>query len=317
MLRFLKQIKDKKIILFGTGRGSFLISESLPFPIGYYVDNDINKWNQSHLDSFIHSPAVLGIENKDEIAILVACDYYKEISNQLMNMGFEKNKHFWNGIEIFGDVITNKSDLFSNNDLGCVLNEITLETGYLNKIGWIRSFLEKSVIDLEGNPIPWLAYPAIDFVSRRINSEMTVFEYGCGNSTLWWSKHVKKVISCEHDSEWFKIILAKTLDNVTLCNIDLEYGGAYSKKITEFHNEFDIIVIDGRDRVNCAINCLPALKTGGVIIWDNSERSTYNKGISFLIENGFRRIEFTGLFPVTNSISETSIFYRTINCFNI
>jgi hypothetical protein len=80
---------------------------------------------------------------------------------------------------------------------------------------------------------------------------------------------------------------------------------------------FDIIVIDGRDRVNCAKNSLGALKEDGVIIWDNSERSKYAEGYAFLKDNGFKRIEFTGIGPVNSFAWSTTVFYRNKNCLAI
>lgn len=41
----------------------------------------------------------------------------------------------------------------------------------------------------------------------------------------------------------------------------------------KFPNEyFDLILIDGRVRMNCLKNATPKLKVGGVLIFDNSDR---------------------------------------------
>jgi predicted O-methyltransferase YrrM len=140
-----------------------------------------------------------------------------------------------------------------------------------------------------------------------------VFEYGCGSSTLWWSSKVREVVSVEHDKAWFRKISAITPPNATVYQIDLVTGGDYSMKIREFEDRFDIIVIDGRDRVNCAMNSLKALKSNGVIIWDNSDRSEYQNGYEFLQKNGFKKIEFVGMCPVVNIKTETAIFYKDSN----
>ena len=44
----------------------------------------------------------------------------------------------------------------------------------------------------------------------------------------------------------------KILSNVELYHFDLQYGGEYSKKVSAYVRRFDIVVIDGRDRINCA-----------------------------------------------------------------
>ena len=191
------------------------------------------------------------------------------------------------------------------------------QEGPLKDDGWFRSYKEKYPVDGDGNPLPWITYPAIEFLKRRVNRDLSVFEYGCGGSTLWWSSRVREVVSVEHDREWFLKMSAKKPANVSMYQIDLERNGAYSKKIGSFANAFDIIVIDGRDRVNCARNSLGALKRDGVIIWDNSDRSEYQDGYDFLFRHGFKKLEFVGLCPGVNLKTETGIFYKTNNVLSI
>ncbi|MDA8239844.1 MAG: hypothetical protein M0Z67_05660 [Nitrospiraceae bacterium] len=189
--------------------------------------------------------------------------------------------------------------------------------GPLKDYGWFRSVKEEASVDAEGMPLPWLTYPAIEFLRNRLDPGMSVCEYGCGNGTLWWASKVKAVVSIEHDKEWYKKINAVKPGNVILFHCDLEYGGVYSRKISEFENRFDIVVIDGRDRVNCAKNSLCALKPGGVIVWDNSDRPQYEGGYTYLREKGFRKIEFVGMGPGINTKNETAIFYRDNNILGI
>ena len=189
--------------------------------------------------------------------------------------------------------------------------------GPLRDDGWFRSFNEQRAIDRAGRSLPYITYPAIEFLLRRVRPDMSVFEFGSGASTLWWAARVASVISCEHNAEWYRAVSANAPRNVTIMYHPLEYGGAYAKAVGEFQDRFDIVSIDGRDRVNCALNCLRALKRDGVIIWDNSDRESYEPGYRFLREHDFRRIEFVGMAPIGNERSETSIFYRTGNCLGI
>ncbi|MNL47061.1 hypothetical protein D3C87_1698270 [compost metagenome] len=76
-------------------------------------------------------------------------------------------------------------------------------------------------------------------------------------------------------------------------------------------------MIDGRDRVNCARHAIHALKPGGIILWDNSDRPGYGAGYEFLDAHGFKKIEFTGLSPITLAKNETGIFYRPDNVLGI
>jgi hypothetical protein len=189
--------------------------------------------------------------------------------------------------------------------------------GPLLEDGWFRSFRENLSVDGEGNPLPWITYPAIEFLKRKIRKDMVVFEYGCGMSTLWWERKTKQVIAVEHDRVWYEKMLPQISSNVNLIYCELEYGGAYAQTAAKYSTTFDIVVIDGRDRVNCAKGAMKALKPEGVIVWDNSDREAYQEGYDYLSSKGFRKIGFVGMLPIVNMKSETGIFYRDQNCLGI
>jgi hypothetical protein len=185
------------------------------------------------------------------------------------------------------------------------------------QIGWFRSIAEQRPVDGLGLPIPWMTYSALAFLERVIDDRMTVFEFGCGNSTLWWSRRVKRVVACEHDRSWYRKISSMLPQNAELLFRELSPDGGYARVLLGLEERFDIVVIDGRDRVNCARYSIGALKERGVIIWDNSERPSYRDGHEFLENHGFRRLDFSGLGPVNLAEWQTSIFYRDGNCLGI
>jgi precorrin-6B methylase 2 len=189
--------------------------------------------------------------------------------------------------------------------------------GPLAEDGWFRSNRENASVDASGSPLPWMTYPAIEFIRKRVKPDMSVFEYGSGGSTIWWANQVREVISVEHDRAWFEKVAKDVGSRALVYQIDLIPGGGYSGAIQKFDNRFDVVVVDGRDRVNCTKNCLQALKSTGIIILDNSDRPEYAEAFEFLHSNGFRHIEFVGLCPIVNLKCETSIFYRSGNRFGI
>jgi hypothetical protein len=188
---------------------------------------------------------------------------------------------------------------------------------FLRTGGWYASVQGGLPVAADGAAIPWFTYPAISFLGPRLKKEMRVFEYGSGNSTRWWSSRVAEVVSCEHDRSWYERMKPLLPANVDYRHFELVEGGAYSREILSFRDEFDIVVIDGRDRVNCALNCLGALRAGGVVVWDNSDRDIYAEGYEFLVRAGFRRIDFWGMGPINTYAWCTSVFYRPENCLAI
>jgi len=189
--------------------------------------------------------------------------------------------------------------------------------GYLHDIGWVNSIVSHQVVDVTNNPIPWVTYPFIQFIAERLNPALELFEYGSGNSTLYYSKRVAKVCSVENDKSWYEKIKSFMPDNVTLFFCELEYDGDYCRYASKIDNKFDLIIIDGRDRVNCAINSIEALKPTGVVVLDDSEREEYMPAINFLKGYDFKRIDFWGIAPTVDYLKCTSIFYRNNNCLNI
>lgn len=191
------------------------------------------------------------------------------------------------------------------------------KTSYLRRIGWFESYYLGVSVDSQKQEIPWFTYSAVHFLKSTVTKRMRVFEYGSGNSTFWWSRLVLSVVSCEHNKSWYDRIKGIVPSNVEYLYVELNSSHDYAKSILNYKCEFDIVVIDGRDRVSCAKNCLTTLRQDGVIIWDNSDRAIYQDGYSFLLKNGFKQLEFCGLGPVNLHDSCTSVFYRSDNCLGL
>jgi len=190
----------------------------------------------------------------------------------------------------------------------------TLTTqGPLREDGWLRSFREGRSVDASGAPLPWLTYPALEFLAARIRPEWRVFEYGSGASTHWWAKRVREVVSVEHDPGWYAKVRGGLPANAKLSHVPLVPGGDYARSAAREPGGFDVVVIDGRDRVNCARAALVGLQPRGVIVWDNSDRADYAEGYALLAAAGFRKVPFVGMAPVFNQKSETGVFYRDGN----
>lgn len=182
--------------------------------------------------------------------------------------------------------------------------------GYLKRIGWVRSGWANACVDAHGDPVPWYTYPAIDFLLGRVQPSMRVFEYGSGQSTHWWAQRVQSVHAVEDDSSWFERVSSRLPSNVDLRLADAS-GGDYAHSISKRGDVFDVVVIDGSARNDCASACVPFLAPDGVIIWDNSDAiHLFGEGLEFLENKGFRRIDFNGLTPLNMDPSATSVLYR-------
>lgn len=187
--------------------------------------------------------------------------------------------------------------------------------GALRQYGWYKSFETKQSIDAEGQPIPWYTYPFIRFLGPRLHTDLTVFEYGSGNSTQWYAPKVKHITAVEHDAEWVKLVRKKLPANANL--VQKELGDAYIQAVAESGEKYDIIIVDGRKRVKCATFAADFLSSRGVVILDNSDRAWYQPAREYLSQKGFRYIDFLGMTPIVGFETCTTVFYRDGNCLGI
>jgi len=189
--------------------------------------------------------------------------------------------------------------------------------GYLNSIGWFTAFDQKQAVDGEGKALPWVTYSFIDFIKERITKSQHIFEYGSGSSTIFYAERAGKVTSVEHDKGWFDKVKGTSPANAEMIFCELHKDGEYARKATLLNQQFDIIIVDGRDRVNCCKYSLAALSPEGVVILDDSEREAYEPASMLLKENGFKEISFSGISPGLFYEKATSVFYKANNCLNI
>jgi hypothetical protein len=219
-------------------------------------------------------------------------------------------------------------------------------TKYLQSYGWQASRRLGQPIDAQGSPIPWITYPALTVLRSVVKPEYRVFEYGCGNSSLWWASHASSVVSVEHNEDWAAKVSARAPANLTVLlkplmgneqrtslvdqfyarkpdlglsrshELNIEHGmltegfSDYATEATRY-DPFDVIVVDGMARSLSTWVAAHCLKPDGFIVFDNSDRWQYNAGYQALADLGFGRVDFWGPGPVNPDPWCTSIFYRT------
>lgn len=182
------------------------------------------------------------------------------------------------------------------------------ETNTLETSGWLNSLAQGKPVDRNGAPVPWFTYPAIDFLTQIIKPTWRVFEWGSGYSTLWWARHVRTVTSVEDNQGWYDVMHPQMPTNASV----LWRGEptAYVGAIGEQTGQFDLVVIDGSSRNECARIVTEHMTDSGVIVFDNSDVAIHQEGVEYLKGRGWRRLDFFGLIPSYYYKNCTSIFYR-------
>ena len=184
--------------------------------------------------------------------------------------------------------------------------------------GWLRSVRENSPVDCDGNPLPWLTYPCIDFLTQRLPKDpIDVFEWGSGASTRWWAARGARIASVEHDADWHARSAKSLPASCKVVLRDVNSDG-YIEAIGEFGVRFSVIVIDGEQRNECGRAAVNHLLDDGVIVWDNVERTElYRDGLAFLASRGFHRVDFWGMAPMLPWKTSTAILFRPKNLLGI
>ena len=200
--------------------------------------------------------------------------------------------------------------------LGKGLTLIYSKRSFLRESGYFKSVALKRPCRLDGSPIPWVNYGAINFLEERLGSDLDIFEYGSGNSTIFFAGLVNSVTSLECDHGWYEYVKGILPNNasVVFCPIgDPAYVGA----IAEQEKKFDVVIVDAEERVKCMLNAPGFLTDRGVIILDDAARPAYREGVAGLLSRGFRVLPFDGMKAGGINIYRTSIFYRDDNCLGI
>ena len=166
---------------------------------------------------------------------------------------------------------------------------------------------------------PWVTYPAMSWLERRLDPSMRGFEYGSGGSTLFFARRVALITSAEHHEGWAQRV-RRAAQHEGLANIDVihrppdrhaptrhvylsrhtghkdvSYEG-YVRTIDAFDDRsLDFVFVDGRSRVACVSHAARKIRPGGYLILDNAERRRYAPAHRMMSRH--RRLAFHGVGP--------------------
>jgi hypothetical protein len=187
----------------------------------------------------------------------------------------------------------------------------------LRKLGWVESVRSQKPCRKDGSPIPWMNYHVIGFLEDRLTDDLSLFEYGSGNSTMFYASKVGYVKSIEMDEGWFTYVRDSMPANVDLVLFNSADGAEYCEISGQQDRKFDVVVVDAAERTECLMHADKAVTDRGVVLLDDATFEVHKPGMEYLARQGFRRLDFEGLKPASIRAYRTSIFYRDGNCLGI
>lgn len=157
--------------------------------------------------------------------------------------------------------------------------------------------------------LPWITFDAIREVEQRVHSGQRVFEYGAGHSTVYWVTRGVELSSVEDNAEWFAMVKKAVGDSpgisLSFETVKEEYVG----KIDAFPGQFDVVVVDGSHRKACIAAAVPKLKSGGLLIVDNTDWHWMSRGDLPIPSDWTKRVH-SGSAPFIGHTSQTTIWQR-------
>lgn len=194
---------------------------------------------------------------------------------------------------------------------------VVRRNSYLHTSGWVESLKRGYPSRAGGEAIPWMNYQVVDLLDQRLQPDLSLFEFGSGFSTRFYAQRVRQVRSVEYDRRWFDQVSRDVPANVTMLYREKDVNGHYCRSIRETGECYDVVIVDGRDRVNCVRQSLECLSDRGVLLLDDSERPDYEEAFEIARGMGFRVLDLKGLKPTKLKPARSSIFYRNDNCLGL
>ncbi len=172
---------------------------------------------------------------------------------------------------------------------------------------------------------PFWPYGAAEFVQERLRAGSKVFEYGSGGSTLWLMDLGAEVSAVEHDPGWHtRLRAAAPRLRIALHEPDAK-GEIGSVMTSGFFDAYvgaidavaeaslDLVIVDGRARVECVDRAVARVKPGGLLLLDDTDRRRYTAAYRQLED--WERHDFAGVKPGQVRPAYTSVWVRPWDAF--
>ena len=151
--------------------------------------------------------------------------------------------------------------------------------------------------------LPWITFPAIEYLAQLDLREKALFEWGSGESTLFFAERCKSVISVDHDPHYYALYK----DRAPNAEVYLRDISNFAEVIDDFNTIFDVIAIDSERRADCCKKALKHLSSGGLIIFDNS--NWHGACCKLMRDAGLIQVDFHGMGAHNDYAWTTSLFF--------
>ena len=168
---------------------------------------------------------------------------------------------------------------------------------------------------------PWWPYEIVEYVGRQLPAGSRVLEFGGGGSSLWLADRGASLTVVEHHRGWADELRAVLPPSTDVVHVPASGSGSITSRIADGYFDdyvavvdrypdasLDLVVVDGRARVECAMRALPKIKHGGMLLLDDCDRPRYRQVHESL--GDWPQVSFRGLKCGNNTPATTSVWHR-------
>ncbi len=139
-----------------------------------------------------------------------------------------------------------------------------------------------------------------------------MLEFGGGQSSIWWAKQAKRILTFEGDQAWHDRIRGQMPTNVDLQLVQGDSPEARVARIQQIlakdpAERFDIVIIDGLDRRWLVPIACERLAPNRIIICDNAEGYGFHEAF---LGRSIDRVDLYGHAPRVILPHCTSVFFK-------
>ncbi|MEM9472614.1 MAG: class I SAM-dependent methyltransferase [Pseudomonadota bacterium] len=158
---------------------------------------------------------------------------------------------------------------------------------------------------------PWMCDPAVQQLDKLVFPGARILEWGSGGSSIFFAERGADVICVEHDRSWARLVRSELgrrglSERVTIKQIDLTAN--YVGIVDGLDGRFDLVVVDGRRRVECVHKARNRVVAGGWLVLDDSDRQAYSPAVEQMA--GWHTLVLKGPRPQTKDDPQTTFWQR-------
>lgn len=187
-----------------------------------------------------------------------------------------------------------------------------------DQIRWLPRWLAQRHASPMAIRQPWWPYSATRWLATQLPSRARVFEYGGGGSSLWLQDRGALVTVVEHHPDWCRqlvdagVAVAERPPTSTGSITSWPEPGFFDSYVDAIGREpdgsLDLVIVDGRARIDCVHQAIAKVKPGGLLLFDDTDLPRFLPATQ-LLPNWERHV-FRGLKPVQHWPGETSVWRR-------